>query len=75
MKLRLLSLLAKIQLPVAMALVALIAVDLQYGLGLGDPIHVILAALAGALGVKRPKEVAEKIAGALDHAQKEKDKE
>lgn len=55
--------------PVALALVGLIAVDIHLGLGLGDELHMILAAVAGALGVKRPGDLSQKAVKALKESQ------
>jgi hypothetical protein len=63
--LKLLPLLTKFQTHVALALLALLALDLHLDLGLGETSHIIIAALAGALGVKRPSEKAQEIAGVL----------
>ena len=59
-----------IRMPVALALVGLIAVDIHLGLGLGEELHMILAAVAGALGVKRPGDLSEKAVKALQESQR-----
>lgn len=58
-----------IRMPVALAMVGLIALDIHLGLGLGNESHMILAAIAGAMGVKRPGDLSEKAAKALKESQ------
>lgn len=58
-----------VRMPVALALVGLIAMDIHLGLGMGDDLHMILAAVAGALGVKRPGDLSEQAAKALAESQ------
>ena len=54
-----------VQLPLALALVGLLALDIHLGWGLGETAQILLAAAAGAMGVKRPSELAGRAANAL----------
>lgn len=65
---QLLKVASVVQLPLALAFVGLIALDMHLGLGLGETAHILLAAFAGAMGVKRPSELAERAAKALDES-------
>lgn len=58
-----------VRMPVALALVGLISADIHLGLGMGEDLHMIFAAVAGALGVKRPGDLSERAAKALEESQ------
>jgi hypothetical protein len=66
---KLLHVFSVLKLPVALAMVGLLALDSYLGLGLGEPVTIMLAAAAGALGVKRPGDLSEKAAKALKESQ------
>lgn len=59
-----LSLLARVQTPVALALVALVAADDVLALGLSDAVLALALLLAGALGLPQPKDAAKRLAQA-----------
>lgn len=66
---RFLSLFTAVRLPLALAMVGLIALNQHLGWGMGEEVNMILAAVAGALGVKRPGDLSAQAVKALSESQ------